>query len=109
MSHEDDYPTTGSAPAAAEHDPATRPAFLARAERILGGDVRPEDYLPVTPEVEARVRRDLAFTAEQIRKAHEAGRIPAVFDVDATTPEFPVPLSVRQRNDWLLSLHYGGQ
>ena len=50
--------------------------------RILSGDVRPDDYLPVTPEVESRVARDLAFAADYIRKKHEAGRIPAAYDLD---------------------------
>jgi hypothetical protein len=116
MSHEHETPTAGTGSAPAEESPAAlrpeaRPDFLERAKRILGGDIRPEDYLPVTPEVEAHVKRDLAFAEEHIRKAHEAGRIPAVFDADATTsePGFDVPYSVRQRNEWLLSLHYGGQ
>jgi hypothetical protein len=78
------------------------PAFLARARRILAGDIRPEDYLPVTPEVEAGVKLDLAFAAEHIRKQFEAGRIPAVFEVSPET-------AIRQRNERLLSFHHGGQ
>ena len=34
---------------------APEPAFLIRARRILDGDIRPEDYLSVTPEVCRRV------------------------------------------------------
>lgn len=110
MSHDHESPADGVS-AVTDPVPAPRaePDFLARARRILGGDVRPDDYLPVTPEVEARVERDFAFAADHIKKAHAAGRIPAVFDVDATTPEFDVPYSIRQRNEWLLSLYYGGQ
>jgi len=81
---------------------AGEPAFLVRARRILAGDIRPEDYLPVTPEVQARVDRDMAFIIDHIRKAAEAGRIPAAYDPDPSTP-------IRQRNDWLLSYYHGGQ
>ena len=111
MSHDHESPADGSTSAVTDPVPAppAEPDFLERARRILGGDVRPDDYLPVTPEVEARVERDFAFAADHIKKAHAAGRIPAVFDVDATTPEFDVPYSIRQRNEWLLSLYYGGQ
>src|SRR4051812_40945057 len=87
VSHEHETPID-SDPAAA-HDAATtelrpeaRPDFLDRARRILGGDVRPDDYLPVTAEVESRVARDFAFAAEHVRKQHEAGRIPAAFEID---------------------------
>lgn len=34
-------------------------AGLARAERILSGDVRPDDYLPITPEVRRLTDREL--------------------------------------------------
>jgi hypothetical protein len=105
MSHEHDEPED-AAPATAEpaREPRAEPIpdFLARARRILGGDIRPEDYLPVTPEVEERVKRDLAFGADHIRKQFEAGRIPAVFEPDPC-------VAIRQRNQWLLSLYYGGQ
>jgi hypothetical protein len=82
--------------------PEGEPSFLARARRILSGDIRPEDYLPVTPEVQSRVDRDMAFAAGHIRKQFEAGRIPAVFEPDASE-------QIRQRNGWLLSLNHGGQ
>lgn len=82
--------------------PPAEPAFIARARRILSGDVRPDDYLPVTPEVQACVDRDLAFAREQIRKAAEAGRIPAAYELDPSS-------AVRQRNDWLLSFYHGRQ
>jgi hypothetical protein len=82
--------------------PEAQPDFLSRAQRILSGDIRPEDYLPTTPDVEAGVKLDLAFAAEHIRSAWEAGRIPAVFEPDSS-------VSTRQRNARLLSAHYGGQ
>jgi hypothetical protein len=106
MAHEHDSSTDATATAVTDHAPAPRaesvPDFLDRAKRILGGDIRPDDYLPVTPEVEARVQRDLAFAASHIQKQFEAGRIPAVFELDPSVP-------IRQRNEWLLSMHYGGQ
>ncbi len=96
MNHPDTLSPDPAAP------PAAEPAFLARARRILGGDVRPDDYLPVTPEVQAGVDLDLAFLAEHVRKQFEAGRIPEAFGVHPAT-------AVRQRNDRLLSFHHGGQ
>ena len=44
-------PESAAVPPASDREPA----FLVRARRILGGDIRPEDYLPVTPEVQRRV------------------------------------------------------
>jgi hypothetical protein len=35
--------------------PTTEPPFLARARRILAGDIRPEDYLPVADDIIAFV------------------------------------------------------
>ena len=103
MSHDHEYPADGTAPGAtALALTEAEPEFLARARRILGGDIRPDDYLPVTPEVEARVARDLAFDADHVQKQFELGRIPAAFEIDPS-------VAIRQRNDWLLSLHYGGQ
>jgi hypothetical protein len=104
MSHEHETPTSGpgAGPTAEEPSatlrPEMRPDFLDRASRILSGDVRPDDYLPGTPEVEARVQRDLAFATDHIRKIRAA----AVVEIDPSVP-------IRQRNDWLLSLYYGGQ
>ncbi len=91
--------------------PETRPDFLDRAKRILGGDIRPDDYLPVTQEVEAHVTRDLAFAGEHVQKQFEAGRIPAAFEIDpnARFDEFGLTVGAKQRNEWLLSLYYGGQ
>jgi hypothetical protein len=116
VSHDYDAPagdgsaTTDNA-SPVEVRPEARPDFLDRARRILSGDVRSDDYLPVTAEVEARVGRDLAFTADHIRKQCEAKRIPAVFEIDPTA-RFDgegLTLGARQRNQWLLSLYYGGQ
>jgi hypothetical protein len=99
----DVIPSSGGPPTAANGTPAAaEPAFLARARRVLAGDIRPEDYLPVTPEVRDRVERDLAYIREHVRRAAEAGRIPAAFEPAEST-------AVRQRNDWLLSFHHGGQ
>jgi hypothetical protein len=41
-------------------NPATDTA-LARAARILSGDVRPDDYLPITPEVKRLTDRELEY------------------------------------------------
>ena len=82
--------------------PPPEPDFLARARRILGGDIRPDDYLATTPEVEAGVQIDMAFGMDHVRKQFEAGRIPAVFEADAC-------VAIRQRNERLLSEYYGGQ
>jgi hypothetical protein len=82
--------------------PTTEPAFLSRARRILADDIRPEDYLPLTPEARAAVNRDLAFAREHIQKAASTGRIPTVYEPDPSVP-------IQQRNNWLLSFHFGGQ
>src|SRR5690348_4599871 len=108
MSHEHETLTDGS-PATTEPAPGEgEPAFLARARRILGGDVRPEDYLPVTPEVQARVARDLVFAADHLKKAQAAGRAPAdlALDPNGRFDGEGLTLTARQRNQWLLSLHY---
>lgn len=70
----------------------SEPAFLARARRILGGDVRPEDYLPMTPEVRRRV--DLVLQAANARSNGQP-----------LAPELE-PQQLRQE---LLSVHHGGQ
>lgn len=43
--------------------PPTIPADtgLARAERILSGDIRPDDYLPITPEVRRLTDREMEY------------------------------------------------
>jgi len=41
--------------------PTTHDERVARAERILSGDVRPEDYLPVTDEIESAVQEYVAL------------------------------------------------
>jgi hypothetical protein len=64
-------------------DPATQPAatangvppiepWLDRAERILFGDIRPDDYLPVTPEVRRLTDREMAYARERLRGADPA-------------------------------------
>jgi hypothetical protein len=112
MPHEHETPTAGGAASdESTPRPGHEPEFVARARRILSGDIRPKDYLPVTPEVESRVARDFAFAAEHIRKKVEAGRAPAgiAFDPNARFDGVGLTLAARQRNDYLLSLHYGGQ
>jgi hypothetical protein len=77
----------GTTPAATpEHDPV-----IQRAERILSGDIRPEDYLPVTPEVRAAVDRDLEFARRRLRGEPD--------------PE----VAARQLRQRLLSVHHGGE
>jgi hypothetical protein len=98
----DDTETLTPRPDTPAPAPGGEPAFLVRARRILSGDIRPEDYLPVTPAVEAGVKLDLAVAAEHIRKQFVAGRIPAVFEVSPET-------ATRQRNQRLLSAYFGGQ
>jgi hypothetical protein len=94
MSHEHDE-SEDAAPATAEPTREARaepiPDFLARARRILGGDIRPEDYLPVTPEVRA---------AADFEMAHAR----------ALTKVEPLPEVVtHQLRGWLLSFHHGGE
>ncbi|MBA4063940.1 MAG: hypothetical protein C0501_09555 [Isosphaera sp.] len=72
--------------------PAAEPAFLARARRILGGDVRPDDYLPVTPEVRRRV--DLFLEWARAR----GNGMPLAPGVEA-----------RQERVETLSFHHGGE
>lgn len=79
-------PTTPSTPR--EHEPA----FLARARRILTGDIRPDDYLTITPEVRRRVESCL-----QAADARSNGQ-PLAPEVE--------PRQVRLE---LLSFHHGGQ
>jgi hypothetical protein len=55
---------TDPAPAA---PPAEAP--LDRARRILSGDVRPDDYLPVTPEVLRLANRVVEAGRERVRSA----------------------------------------
>jgi hypothetical protein len=66
-------------------------AILERAGRILGGDIRPHDYLPVTPQVEKAVERDMAYA-----RSRADGRevLPAV--------------EARQLRERLLSFHHAG-
>jgi len=67
------------------------PEVLARAERILKGDIHPDDYLPIPDELVAEVG------AHYQRVAEESGVI--------ATEE------ARRRTlmDWTLTYHFGGQ
>ena len=63
-------------------------AMLARARRILAGDIRPEDYLPVPAEVSEGVAELLApFGKGKVSRKY----------------------TQRLLNDWTLSYHHGGQ
>src|SRR5436309_1820312 len=67
-------------------------AVLARARRILEGDIRPDDYLPVTPEVRRAVERDMAYSRER---------------ADGQPPPAP-EVETRQLRERLLSFHHAG-
>jgi hypothetical protein len=95
-------PEPQTSPANEAASVGSEPAFLTRARRILAGTIHPDDYLPVTPEVQAAVDRDMAFVREHIKNAAVSGRIREVYEPDPAVP-------IRQRNDWLLSFHHGGQ
>jgi hypothetical protein len=71
--------------------PADLDAVLARAHRILGGDIHPDDYLPVTPEVTDAVDAI-------VRRLAESEGVPA--------NEEGIRLL---RNDAVLQFHHGGQ
>ncbi|HEV3438150.1 MAG TPA: hypothetical protein VG122_12370 [Gemmata sp.] len=92
----DDANTLTSETASPGTNPSTpaesEPAFLARARRILADDIRPEDYLTVTPEVQRRVALCLQYA-----NARGNGQ-PLAPEVE--------PLQLRQE---LLSFHHGGQ
>src|SRR5438477_425652 len=92
---EDDAETLTPEPESAAVPPASdrEPAFLVRARRILGGDIRPEDYLPVTPEVQRRV--DLFMDWARSRAQGQPPPLPEV--------------ETRQLRMELLSYHHGGE
>jgi hypothetical protein len=82
-------------------DPVTQPAapvngapaaepWLARAERILSGDIRPDDYLPVTPEVARAAGFEMSFA-----RSHRGEPAPEV--------------EGRQLRQALLGFHHGGE
>ena len=91
MNHPDTLAPDPAAPPAAPDPPAAEPAFLARARRILAGDVRPDDYLPVTPEVRHRV--DLFLEWARVR----GNGVPLAPGVEA-----------KQERVETLSFHHGG-
>lgn len=72
-------------------DPQPEPAFITRARRILTGDIRPDDYLEVTPEVRRRVKLSMDYAIARLN-----GQQPA--------PEVE-PRQIRQET---LSFHHGG-
>jgi hypothetical protein len=65
--------------------------WLDRARRILGGQKHPADYLPLTPDVADVLDRDLSSLRAEL------GTEPAAETVR------------RQRTQYLLSYHFGGQ
>lgn len=67
-----------------------------RAARILSGDIRPDDYLPETPLVKARVARDMEFARARGKKFGFEG-------------EFPPEVERHQRDAWLLVIHHPGE
>lgn len=90
----DDIPTlTPDSPTVSAHTPtAEEPAFLTRARRILAGNIRPEDYLPVTPEVRRRVDRFMDWARDR-----------------ANGQPLPLPeVEERQLRTELPSFHHGG-
>lgn len=98
MTH-DPAATLGSDPSAAPVEdtstaltrPESRSDFLDRARRILGGDVRPDDYLPVTPEARAVADFELNYYRTQMK-------------LDVGPEE-----AARQLRGWVLSFHHGGE
>lgn len=68
MSHEHETLSADAAAAAPgeEARPEVLPDFLARAARILAGDVRPDDYLPVPDSVRREVDEYLASVEREI-------------------------------------------
>lgn len=71
--------------------PDREPAFLVRAQRILDGDIRPEDYLPVPNEIESA-------------NAAEVTRLREVMHFEVSE-EF----IAQQRNNWTLQFIHGAQ
>lgn len=97
MAHDLDPPAVTDPPAGAVPDagadprPEARPDFLDRAKRILSGDIRPDDYLPV-PET---VRQAVADHLRPIEAEHGF----------TTSPE-----AVRHLlNEWTLLHHHDGE
>jgi hypothetical protein len=88
--------TTETSPATAR--PAYRPPvgtgddWQQRAKRVLSGDRKPEDYLPVPDEVREAVERDMGYFRERLGGAE------------------PVPkVAADQLEIYLLAYHHGGQ
>ena len=89
MSHEHETLDAEPANAVTEPTPTPRseaePDFITRARRIFRGDIRPDDYTPVPPEVQAAV--DSCHTPEHAAKFWVARQ--------------------NTLNDWTLSFLYG--
>ena len=66
-----------------------------RAARILAGDIRPGDYLPITDEIRAKTARDMEF-------AYARGKKYGITEFD---PE----VEQRQRDQWTLICHHAGE
>lgn len=92
MSHEPNAPdaTATVAPEAPVGAGEPVPDFVARAARILRGDIRPEDYLPEPTEL-------IDALGERVRHLSENG-----FEATPTAKRFLL-------NDWALQHHHGGQ
>lgn len=69
MAHDLEPPP--AAPNPTDTPAPAEPAFLARARRILAGDVRPDDYLPVPDTVRAEVKKYLATLPFEVTPAAE--------------------------------------
>ncbi|HSQ56801.1 MAG TPA: hypothetical protein VLM40_13755 [Gemmata sp.] len=94
MASERDILTSESATSNGPAEPHQgEPAFIARARRILAGDIHPDDYLPVTPEVKHRV--DLFMDWARARAGDQPPPDPEVEE--------------RQLRSELLSFHHGGE
>ena len=94
MSHDHETPADSDASAVTEPLSAPgepEPAFLARARRILGGDIRPDDYLTVTPEVRAAADFELAY----VRSHMKIEPLPEVI--------------ANQLRNRMMSFHHGGE
>jgi len=87
-------PETRSEPevAPAANGAPREPDFLSRARRVLAGGARPEDYLPVTPEIRLAVGHTMAGYRERGRGQELAPQV-----------------EPRQLLDELLAFHHGGR
>lgn len=92
MKDDTDIQTPEASPPAASDSPSGgEPAFISRARRILGGDIRPEDYLVVPEAIRSAV-------------AEEEARLNETFGVNQCSEYV-----ARVRNDWTLQYLYGAE